>query len=191
MDDGHPLSYEHQAEERLDHENGTVTLVCECGNWSGEGTYDPETWETNDEVVSKWAAHVYQATGREVPQAQCLADDCTRSEDGNGSGYCSYECFAKSEEAEYCDAPVGVTMAVMSGRDIVFLWSCLQHADEWATTLEAEFGMVPERAARLTPSAKCGHQGSQSMVSVEVDSVEYAVEIDMDAVRAFNQGGAS
>lgn len=191
MDDGHPLSYDHQADERLDHENGTVTLVCECGNWSGQGTFDPDTWEAGEEVQDKWAAHVYQATGREVPKAECLAEDCMKPADDSSSGYCSYECFAKCEEDAYCDAPVGVTMAVMSGLDIVFLWSCLQHADEWATTLEAEFGMAPERAARVTPKALCGHQGRQSLVSVAVDSVEYAVEIDMDAVRAFNQGGAS
>jgi hypothetical protein len=168
IDDGHPLSYEHQAEERLNHTNGTVTLVCECGTWSGEGTFDPETWETNDEVVSKWAAHVYQTTGREVPKRE-----------------------ARDDSGGFCDAPVGVTLAVMSGLDIVFLWSCVQHADEWATTLEAEFGMAPERAARLTPTAKCGHQGNQSLVSVAVDSVEYAVQVGVDAVRAFNRGGAS
>lgn len=167
IDDGHPLSYEHQAEERLNHTDGTVTLVCECGTWSGEGTYDPETWETDDDVVPAWRTHVYEATGRKAPEGP------------------------KIDELGFCEAPVGVTMAVMSGLDIVFLWSCLQHADEWATALEAEFGMAPERAARLTPNAKCGHQGNQSLVSVAVDSVEYAVQVDMDAVRAFNRGGAS
>lgn len=111
-------------------------------------------------VMAAWKAHVYESTGRKAP------------------------------EPGLCESPVAVTMAVMSGRDIVFLWSCLRHADEFATDLEAEFGMAPERAARLTPTAKCGHQGSQSMVSLAVDSVEYAVEVDMDAVRAFNRGGA-
>lgn len=171
IDDGHPLSYEHEAEEHLDHETGTVELVCECGNWSGKGTFDQDTWEADEAVQSEWMAHVYSATGRQAPKPEAVESNV--------------------DDEGFCESPVRVTMAVSHGIDIVFLWSCLQHADEWATTLEAEFGMAPERAARRTASAKCGHQGNQSMVSVAVDSVEFAVEVDMDAVRAFNRGGAS
>lgn len=191
IDDGHPGSYNHEAVVSVG-EGAIVTVTCTCGEWkqTGEVRFGDDG---DTAVLAAWEAHVHEATGRKAPKSEadrCMAEGCMKHEDGTGSGYCSYECFAKCEEDVYCEAPVGVTLAVMSGLDIVFLWSCLQHADEWATTLESEFGMAPERAARLTPTALCGHQGRQSLVSVAVDSVEYAVEVDMDAVRAFNQGGA-
>jgi len=138
-----------------------ATVVVKCTCGEWEQTGEVRFGNQGDTaVLAAWESHVYESTGR------------------------------KALEPGLCESPVAVTMAVMSGRDIVFLWSCLQHADEFATDLESEFEMAPERSARLTPSAKCGHQGSQSMVSVAVDSVEYAVEVDMDAVRAFNRGGA-
>lgn len=191
LDDGHPGSYDHEATVSVE-SDATVTVKCTCGEWkqTGEVRFGDDG---DTAVLAAWETHVYEATGRKAPKSEadrCMSEGCVKPEDGTGSGYCSYECFAKCEEDAYCEAPVGVTLAVMSGLDIVFLWSCLQHADEWATTLESEFGMAPERAARQTPTALCGHQGRQSMVSVAVDSVEYAVEVDMDALRAFNQGGA-
>jgi hypothetical protein len=70
VDDGHPLSYEHEAAERLNVTEGTVTLVCECGDWSGEGTFDADTWEADEPVVSEWTAHVYEATGRVAPVSE-------------------------------------------------------------------------------------------------------------------------
>jgi len=158
LDDGHPGSYSHEAVVRVQSDS-SVNVACSCGEWERVGEVRFGD-EGDTAVLAAWEAHVYQATGRKS---------------------------AKANEG-FCESPVGVTMAVVSGRDVVFLWSCLQHADEWATTLEAEFGMTPERAAQPTPSAKCGHQGTQPMVAVAVDSSEYAVEVDMSAVYSANGG---
>jgi len=167
LDDGHPGSYDHEAVVSVG-TDATVTVKCTCGAWeqTGEVRFGDEG---DTAVLAEWEAHVYKATGRRATEPVTVPN---------------------LDDEGFCASPVGVTMAVMSGLDIVFLWSCLQHADEWATALESEFGMAPERAARPTPTALCGHQGSQSLVSVAVDSVGYAVEVDMDAVRAFNRGGA-
>ena len=51
LDNGVDASYDHEAAEHLNHEDGTATLVCACGDWSGEGTFDAETWEVVGEVV--------------------------------------------------------------------------------------------------------------------------------------------
>jgi len=101
-----------------------------------------------------------------------------------------------NEPAEFegfCESQVRVTMAVIDDRDLVFLWSCLQHADQFALDLEEEFGMVPERAALGSESMGCGHQGRRAMASMvlgdDEDEPSDVIEIDMDAVRAFNRGG--
>lgn len=158
LDDGRPGSGNHEAVVRVQ-SDATVHVACSCGDWERVGEALFGR-EGDTAVLAAWEEHVYQATGRE----------------------------SMAPDKGFCESPVGVTMAVVSGRDIVFLWSCLQHADEWATTLESEFGMMPERAARPTPSAKCGHQGSQSMLSVAIDAAEYAVEVDMGAVYSANGG---
>ncbi|MEU5155624.1 hypothetical protein [Glycomyces sp. NPDC021274] len=123
---------------------------------------------------------------------QCASDGCTNSEDGGGSGCCSSACFSKHDDyEEACEAQAAVTMAVTSGSDLVFLWSCLRHADEFAAELEASFGMVPVRAARGSQSMECGHQGRRPMISLLVDEEDDvpsdAGDIDMNEVRA---GGA-
>jgi hypothetical protein len=45
---------------------------------------------------------------------QCWAEGCTKSEDGGGSGYCSYECYALyNEETEDEDSEVDVEAAFL------------------------------------------------------------------------------
>lgn len=66
LDDGHPASYDHEAYQSLLLPGESVTLTCECGDWSQTGPADCEG-EPVESVVGEWVAHVYAATGRQAP----------------------------------------------------------------------------------------------------------------------------
>lgn len=60
LDDGHPGSYDHEALATTD--SVTVTLTCQCGEWSGSASADTD--EEPADLFGAWEAHVYRATGR-------------------------------------------------------------------------------------------------------------------------------
>lgn len=68
LDDGHDGSYDHEA--LAGRGDGTVTLTCQCGAWSGsapaEGDDEPEA------LFGGWKVHVYEATGRLTAELERL-----------------------------------------------------------------------------------------------------------------------
>lgn len=60
VDDGHPASYAHEAVATVD--GDTVTLTCQCGDWTGSAPADTD--EEPAGLFEQWRSHVYAATGR-------------------------------------------------------------------------------------------------------------------------------
>ena len=65
LDDGHPGSYDHSAEQSplVPDEGVEVTLTCECGDWVGSDPAGADG-EPGDDLTQAWIRHVYAATGR-------------------------------------------------------------------------------------------------------------------------------
>ncbi|MCH7229608.1 hypothetical protein L0U85_01835 [Glycomyces sp. L485] len=80
LDNGHPASYDHEAEDRYNAADGTVTLDCECG-WSATAAF-ADGHDDDDipaSLAAEWKRHVYAATGQARPEL----DEATGPRDEN------------------------------------------------------------------------------------------------------------
>lgn len=87
LDDGHPGSYDHEAEVSVQ-ADATVTVTCTCGEWERTGAVRFGD-EADTAVLAEWEAHVYQATGRSDTDRTCALGSCNRPP-RPGSRHCSY-----------------------------------------------------------------------------------------------------
>lgn len=70
IDNGHPASYDHEAESHFDPASDAVELACACGEWNGYATADPDDdYGVPAALFCDWESHVYDATGQTPPEA--------------------------------------------------------------------------------------------------------------------------
>jgi hypothetical protein len=92
LDDGHSGSYAHEAVATTD--SVTVTLTCQCGDWSGSAPADTD--QAPADLFGQWELHVYQSTGRDqaAEVSESVDERCPCGavvKDGNP--WCSYQHY--------------------------------------------------------------------------------------------------
>ena len=81
---------------------------------------------------------------------QCMAEGCTDSEDGGGSGYCSYECYARCEENDEDDSVDVEVVDIDAVRSMIHDGPLVDETDdEYTDRVEAAAKRLCDEVQRL------------------------------------------